>query len=70
MIKKLKPSGSHLTVTELNPRHCIKLNYNRLMEVIQALRKFNRGCTDGRIKTLVIQKMIAIQNYIDLGDSL
>ena len=65
MIKKLKPVDDMKTVTELNPSHCIRLNPNRLREVIQALRKFNRSCYDGRIKTLVIQKMIQINRYMD-----
>lgn len=65
MIKKLKPADNRMTVTETNPPHCIRLDPNRLREVIQALRKFNRSCYDGRLKTLIIQKMIEINRYMD-----
>jgi len=67
MTPKLKQFRGMKTVTELNPAHLIRQNPNRLREAIQVLRKFNKTCNDGRIKTLVIQKMIQIHNYLDLG---
>jgi hypothetical protein len=65
MTPKLKPFGDRKTVTEFFPSHLI--GQKRLYDVIQVLRKFNKTCNDGRIKTLVIQKMIQIHNYLDLG---
>ena len=63
MKPKLKPVEDRKTVTELNPRHCIS-GY-RWKEAIQALRKFNRNCNDGRIKALVIQKINQIHDRIN-----
>lgn len=60
MTKKLTPVGDRKTITELNPSYLIS-GY-RWQEVIQALRKYNRTCNDGRIKSLVIQKINQIHN--------
>jgi hypothetical protein len=65
MIKKLSPINGLKTVTELNPPHTIRQNPNRLREVIQTLRKFNRGRPKGRIKRLIIKKIIEIKKIVD-----
>lgn len=44
----------------------LKFKQPKIRATIQALRKFNRTCKDGKIKTLIIRKMIQINDYADV----